>query len=237
MMGLRNFLVASSLVLALLISGCGKKKCKRDEKVAFGEIESSETLAESKIPVLEEEIEDFFEDDESISEFAFVDDDLEDEDLADLDDAKLAENAIEEDLFDEDEFEDEDSFVAWDEEEVEELNFKTVQFDINKNDITQEQKELVKENIQAAKDAVANGKTVIVQGHCCQLGSASYNIPLSERRAEAIKAEMVRNGIPEDKIRTIGYGQEMPVVWSEKTEKKELVKELAPNRRAEITVG
>ncbi len=237
MTDMRKFLVSCSLVLALLMVGCGKKRNNRDnDNVAFGEIESSQFLAESDIPVLDEEMEDFFEDDDAISEFAFIDDDFED-DLVDLDDEKLATNLINDDLFDEDEFEDEDSFVAWDEEEVEELNFKTVQFDLNKNSLSNDQQESLSENIEVAKAAVAEGKTVVVQGHCCQLGSPSYNIPLSERRAEAIKVEMVKNGIPADKVKTIGYGQEMPVVWSEKTNKTELIEELAPNRRAEVTIG
>lgn len=237
MIDMRKLLVSCSLVLALLMVGCGKKRNNRNnDTVAFGEIESSQFLAESNIPVLDEEIEDFFEDDDAISEFAFIDDDFED-DLVDFDDEKLAANLIDDDLFDEDEFEDEDSFVAWDEEEVEELNFKTVQFDINRNSLSADQQELLSENIEVAKAAVAEGKTVVVQGHCCQLGSPSYNIPLSERRAEAIKVEMVKNGVPADKIKTIGYGQEMPVVWSEKTNKTELIKELAPNRRAEVIIG
>ena len=232
MMDLRKILVSCSLVLALLIVGCGKKRRNgNNDTVAFGEIESSQMLAESNIPVLDEEIENFFEDDDAISEFAFIDDDFED-DLVDID-----ENLIDEDLFAEAEFEDEDSFVAWNEEEIQEINFKTVQFDLNKSSINKDQQEFLKENIQAAKAAVAEGKTVVVQGHCCQFGSPSYNIPLSERRAKAIKTEMVKNGVPADKIKTIGAGQEMPLVWSENTDKQELIKELSPNRRAEIVIG
>lgn len=229
-MDLRKLLVSCSLVLALLMAGCGKKRRNGDNTVAFGETESS-VLAESNIPVLDEEVEDFFEDDDAISDFAFMDEDFE-EDLVDLD-----EKEIDEDLFAEAEFDDEDSFVAWDEEEVPEINFKTVQFDLNQNNIKKDQQEFLKENIQAAKAAIAEGKTIVVKGHSCQLGSPSYNIPLSERRAKAIKTEMVKNGIPSDKIKTIGIGQEMPVVWSEKTDKVELIKELAPNRRAEIVIG
>lgn len=224
------------------MAGCGKKK-EKTKKVAFGD--SIEELANSEIPVLDEELENSFEDedfedDDAVEEFAFLEDDFDDNDFDDneFDSDKNEAFADEDDLFDEDEFEDEDSFVAWnDEEEIEEINFKTVQFDLNGNSIREDQSDFVKENIEAAKNAVAEGKTIIVQGHACQLGSPSYNIPLSEKRAEVIKQEMVKNGIPEDKIKTIGYGQEMPIVWSEKTDKQALINELAPNRRAEITVG
>lgn len=231
-MELRKILMSCSLVVALLMAGCGKKK-EDTKKVAFGD--PIEELANSQIPVLDEELENFFEDDDAVEEFAFLEDDFDDSEF-DLDEGEVF--AELDDLFDEDEFEDEDSFVAWnDEEEIEELNFKTLQFDINRNAIRDDQSDFLKENIEAAKNAVAEGKTVIIQGHACQLGSPSYNIPLSEKRAEAIKKEMVKNGVPAEKIKTIGYGQEMPVVWSEQTDKQALINELAPNRRAEITVG
>ncbi|MFH1461485.1 MAG: OmpA family protein [bacterium] len=237
MIDLRKILVSCSLVLALLMVGCGKKRTKRDnKKVAFGSAETYNTLAESTIPVLDEEIDDFFKDDDAIEEFAFLDDDFDDEDFDFEDSEKLADNFIDNDLFDENEFE-EDMFVAWEDEKIEEINFKTVQFDLNKDNIKKDQSDFLKENIKVAKTAVAEGKTVVVQGHCCQLGSPSYNIPLSEKRAETIKKEMVKNGVPADKIKTIGYGQEMPLVWSEKIDKVELINELAPNRRAEITIG
>ncbi len=58
---------------------------------------------------------------------------------------------------------------------------------------------------------------------------------MSERRAQVIKKEMIENGIPSDKIKTIGYGQEIPVVLADTQDKQELVKVLAPNRRAEIS--
>jgi outer membrane protein OmpA-like peptidoglycan-associated protein len=230
-MELRKILMSCSLVVALLMAGCGKKE--ETKKVAFGD--AVEELASSQIPLLDEELENFFEDDDAVEEFAFLEDDFDDNEF-DLDEGETF--AELDGLFDEDEFEDEDSFVAWnDESEIEELNFKTVQFDLNGNAIREDQSNFLKENIEAAKTAVAEGKTVIVQGHACQLGSPSYNIPLSEKRAEAIKKEMVKNGVPAEKIKTIGYGQEMPVVWSEKTDKFELISELAPNRRAEVTVG
>lgn len=229
MLDLRKLLLSCSLVLALLMVGCGKKNdSKKNKEMAFGDTESSYTLAESIID--DNEIENFFDDEDAIEEFAFADD-FEDEDLIDFDQEELDDS-----LFVENELE-EDSFVAWDEEEIKELNFKTVQFDINKNGIKDDQEDFLKENIQTAKIAIEEGKTVVVQGHACQLGSPSFNMPLSQRRADAIKLEMVKNGLPEDKIKTIGYGQEVPLVWTDTTDKQELVKELAPNRRVEITVG
>lgn len=115
--------------------------------------------------------------------------------------------------------------------------FKTVCFDINKNDIRADQKNIVDEDIKLTQQAVKEGKDVVVQGHCCQLGPDSYNLVLSQRRAEAIKKEMIRKGVDANHIKTVGCGNEMPVVWSDAKDKKQLVQELAPNRRAEILVN
>ena len=227
MLDLRKLMVSCTLVVALLMAGCGKKKNKIDtKKHATNENSLTQKMAQADIPLVDNEIEDFFEDS---SEFAFADDNL--------DTTKVAQSEIDNSLLSETSVDDENTFVAWNEEEVQNLNFKTVQFDLNKNEIRSDQVQALNVDIEAAKTVVAEGKTVVVQGHACQMGSPSYNIPLSERRADVIKKEMVKNGVPEEKVKTIGYGQEMPIVWSEKTDKQELVKELAPNRRAEITIG
>ncbi len=236
MFKIRDLTVSCVLVLALLLSGCGKKKNKSIEqkKVALRSDDSNMMLASPHIPIAEEEIDvdEFFIDD--IAEFAFAgEDDLDSEETykfseMDADDSLFNENNIEED---------ESLFVAWDEEVVQDLNFQTVHFDLNKNEIRNDQLEFVKQDIDAAKNAIADGKSIVVQGHACQMGPPSYNLSLSERRADVIRKEMVKNGIPEEKVKIIGCGQEIPVVWSEEIDKQKLIKELEPNRRVEITVS
>ncbi len=252
-MKMRINLSLIAVVLMLLLPGCGKKsesakKSKnKNKKVALNLENENKTIilndeatlltsAEkiNEIPVLKEEIEDFFEDD-SISEFAFIDNEEFSEKEAD-------ENvAINEDSFFEEEDVD-DNLVYWEEEETinkeeDKPKFETVFFDLNKNNVKENQHDILTKNIESAKEAVKDGKKIIVNGHCCQLGAPSYNIPLSERRAKAIKQEMIKKGIPEENIKTIGWGQEMPEVFSESSDNQSKIKELAPNRRAEITIS
>ena len=110
-------------------------------------------------------------------------------------------------------------------------------FDLNKNAIRGDQQDIVAENIEIAKEALEEGKEVIILGHSCQLGAASYNLSLSERRAKVIKDEMVKKGIPASKVKIVGCGAEMPLIWTDKTDRTEMVAELAINRRAEITLS
>ncbi|MBL4712770.1 MAG: OmpA family protein [Gammaproteobacteria bacterium] len=72
--------------------------------------------------------------------------------------------------------------------------------------------------------------TVVIEGYTDDRGAASFNQQLSEKRAEAVKAELVANGANPDKITTIGYGESNPVADNATREGR------AKNRRVEITV-
>ncbi len=52
---------------------------------------------------------------------------------------------------------------------------------------------------------------VEVAGHTDNLGSSATSFPLSEQRAAAVKAELVRLGIPANRILAAGYGQAFPI--------------------------
>ncbi|MFB6724331.1 OmpA family protein [Kribbella sp. NPDC056345] len=52
---------------------------------------------------------------------------------------------------------------------------------------------------------------VEVAGHTDNLGSPATSFPLSEQRAAAVKAELVRLGIPANRILAAGYGQAFPI--------------------------
>lgn len=218
----------TAITLLLLLPGCGKKeKTIEEKKVALS--------TQKEIPVFKEEIEEFIDDD-NIQEFAFVDDE---KNIQDQNEAKpLAMAEEEEDNFTDDvSWQEEEATSATTEETKNAYSFKTVYFDLNKNSIRKDQNEVVLTDIETAKKAITEGKKVVIGGHCCQLGSPSYNLSLSERRANTLKKEMVKSGVPAENIKAIGYGQEMPVVWSDNSDKKTLVKELAPNRRAEIAIN
>ena len=54
--------------------------------------------------------------------------------------------------------------------------------------------------------------TVIIEGHCDERGTIEYNVALGERRANTVKAHLVSLGIPSDRLSTISYGEEKPLV-------------------------
>lgn len=78
---------------------------------------------------------------------------------------------------------------------------------------------------------------VVVYGHTDRLGSDAYNMDLSQRRADAVRALLVQQGVPSHLIRAQGMGKTQPVVQCDETGRNALVACLAPNRRVEVTVN
>ncbi|HJQ57413.1 MAG TPA: OmpA family protein [Vineibacter sp.] len=66
---------------------------------------------------------------------------------------------------------------------------------------------------QAAAAAKAGNRTRIgVTGHADRSGSDAYNMALSLRRANAVKDQLVREGIPAANIAVVGRGESQPLV-------------------------
>lgn len=100
-------------------------------------------------------------------------------------------------------------------------------FDWDKWNLTPQAKQVV---AQAAEEFKKTGRAnITATGHTDTSGSAKYNQWLSERRAESVKQELVRLGVPAANIVTIGRGQNDLLVPT-----KDNVRE-AQNRRVEIT--
>ena len=53
---------------------------------------------------------------------------------------------------------------------------------------------------------------LVIEGHCDQRGTEEYNRALGERRANAIRAYLVRQGVADAKIKTVSYGEDKPAV-------------------------
>ena len=101
-------------------------------------------------------------------------------------------------------------------------------FDWDKATLTPEARRII---ASAADEYKKTGSTrIVATGHTDLSGSPQYNLRLSERRADAVKAELVRLGVPATVITTIGKGEEDPLVPT-----KDGVRE-AQNRRVEIVI-
>ena len=110
-------------------------------------------------------------------------------------------------------------------------------FDFDSAKLTEQGTKAVNELAEKLQSA----KLVIVKGFPDQLGSGAYNAKLSQARAEAVAEQLKAQGVQAEII-TKAHGESQPVVKPEeckldkeaKLSKEQLIKCLAPNRRAEV---
>ena len=53
--------------------------------------------------------------------------------------------------------------------------------------------------------------TTVVEGHTDSVGPDAYNQKLSQRRADAVKQVLVKDGIDAGRVSSVGYGESRPV--------------------------
>ena len=83
-------------------------------------------------------------------------------------------------------------------------------FDFDKSNLTEKAQEVVSEAVKAAK--TQGMVKVMVTGHTDTVGSDTYNQALSERRAQSVKDEMVREGLDGGSIAIQGKSFHDPLV-------------------------
>lgn len=103
-----------------------------------------------------------------------------------------------------------------------------VLFDTNKS--------VIKKGYVADVDALAGvmqqypDLNVTIEGHTDNVGKDAYNKKLSQQRADAVKAYLVKKGIDANRLTAIGYGEERPIADNATKAGK------AENRRVEAAV-
>lgn len=94
--------------------------------------------------------------------------------------------------------------------------FRGLLFDFDKADIKSKYSPLIQNAVEVMK--LNPGLTVEIQGHTDSYGTDAYNEKLSQRRANAVKAELVKQGVDGKRLSTAGYGESQPVDTNETDE-------------------
>jgi outer membrane protein OmpA-like peptidoglycan-associated protein len=75
---------------------------------------------------------------------------------------------------------------------------------------------------------------VTITGYTDRIGADAYNLKLSKRRAEAVKAYLIGKGVESRRLVAIGKGKASPVVQCNDQDRAALIRCLEPNRRVEV---
>ncbi len=106
------------------------------------------------------------------------------------------------------------------------LSQRVIYFDYNASSIRPEYMVLINTHAQlAAKYPTLRMR---LEGHADERGSRAYNVALSEQRAQSVRVIMGTQGAKRSQIKTIGYGEEIPLVTGHTK------KSWQKNRRVEI---
>lgn len=88
---------------------------------------------------------------------------------------------------------------------------ETVYFEFDRSNVKASEASKVQEVANRFKNE-DGGTDLLIEGHCDERGTEEYNRSLGERRALALRELLVAAGISPDRVHTISYGKDRPIV-------------------------
>ncbi|MBI3795367.1 MAG: OmpA family protein [Deltaproteobacteria bacterium] len=115
------------------------------------------------------------------------------------------------------------------------VNLPDVLFEFNSTRLTPGARDKVA-HIATVVNERAKDRRIAVEGHADAIGSAAYNLALSEHRAEAVGQELGYDGVREAHLATKGYGEKYPVAPNSNADGSDNPAGRAKNRRVEVVI-
>ena len=106
------------------------------------------------------------------------------------------------------------------------LSQRVLYFEIDSSQIKDDDRNII--TVHAEFLASHPDITIVLEGHADERGSREYNIALGEKRAKAVKQLMTLQGVADNQIQVISFGEERPVALGHEVAAWNL------NRRVEI---
>ncbi len=207
------------LSLALLVSlpGCWRRKCVQAEKCS----KPMRAKVQKDASVAESNIRSFFDDE--LGEFTNTQELLVGDGAQDFT---------------------ADDFALVSDDEVGQAGFDVVYFDFDSYVLKADQEQKIekivarvkKEMKESAFFGTNNKPCISITGHSDDIYiSQVYNLVLSENRAKVLKDRLVKEGVPAECIKIIGYGSAVPALVDGKPVTGDRAQQ-APNRRDEVRI-
>ena len=112
---------------------------------------------------------------------------------------------------------------------IEKIVLNSIRFDFDKAVIKPEFYPVLDEGVSMLKQHP--DKKVSIEGHTDWIGTEKYNMGLSLRRANSVKAYLIRKGISENQLSVTGFGKENPVADNRTNDGRRM------NRRVEFIIN
>jgi OOP family OmpA-OmpF porin len=110
-------------------------------------------------------------------------------------------------------------------------------FEFNKAVLRKAAMTKLDQDVVAKLPQCATIELILISGYTDRLGSQQFNQKLSEKRADAVKAYLVKKGVDASKIDTMGMGKTLQIKsCPDGKNRKALIECLAPNRRAVVEI-
>jgi outer membrane protein OmpA-like peptidoglycan-associated protein len=110
------------------------------------------------------------------------------------------------------------------------FNTQRIQFVTGSATLTAASKTMIKEGAKLLNSDDFKSLKVEVRGHTDDVGKDASNMVLSQNRANAVMAELVKNGVASGRITAVGFGETMPIADNKTAEGR------AQNRRVAFDV-
>ncbi len=104
-----------------------------------------------------------------------------------------------------------------------------INFNFDSADIRPESEPILAELYAGLRDDPS--ATITIEGHTSSEGSDSYNLDLSERRAQSVVDDLLRRGLESNRIGAVGRGESNPIASNDDENGRSL------NRRVEVHCG
>lgn len=85
-----------------------------------------------------------------------------------------------------------------------------INFELDSAELTEMARANLESFARALQDDRLRAARFVVEGHTDALGSANYNLTLSERRARSVTAFLLDRGVPAAKVEAVGRGMAEP---------------------------
>lgn len=106
---------------------------------------------------------------------------------------------------------------------------KPIEFDYNSDTLTQDSQKSVRQLGRILKKYPHS--KMVVAGYTDSMGDINYNIDLSQRRAQAVADQLVKEGVNPEQLTAVGHGSRNPIATNKTAEGR------AQNRRVEVEIS